>query len=170
MGSDRLRIAVLTISDSRTLAEDRSGDALVAALSSAGHQLAERTLVPDDVYQIRAVLSRWIADADVPIVITTGGTGITGRDRTPEALRPLLDVEIPAFGERFRALSFEEIGAAAFASRALAGIANATLIFSLPGSPSACRSAWDGIIAEQLVANHPTCNARTLMPRWGEGS
>lgn len=165
----RLAIAVLTISDSRTLAEDRSGDALVERLEAAGHRLAERALVRDDRYQIRAVASRWIADAGVQVVLTTGGTGITGRDRTPEALRPLLDLEIPAFGERFRALSFAEIGAAAFPSRAFAGLANATLIFALPGSPGACRSAWDGLIAEQLRES-PTCNARTLMPRWGEGA
>lgn len=163
-----LGISVLTISDTRSLADDRSGDVLVARLLAAGHRLVARKLVSDDIYRVRAALSEWIAEEAVQVVLTTGGTGLTGRDRTPEAIRPLLDADIPAFGERFRALSFAEVGGSAFASRAFAGLANRTLIFALPGSPGACASAWDGVIAEQLDPENPRCNLRALMPRMGE--
>jgi len=161
-------VCLLTISDTRTFADDRSGDLLVALINASGHRLAGRELVPDDIYRIRAVVSGWIADPGVQVVITTGGTGITGRDRTPEALRPLFDLEVPGFGERFRALSFESVGGSTLASRALAGVANGTLIFAVPGSPGACATAWDRVIAEQLDRNNPHCNLRALLPRMGE--
>lgn len=163
-----LRIAVLTVSDRRTRADDESGDTLQARLQEAGHLLADRDLVPDDVYRIRAVVSAWIVRPDVEVVIATGGTGITGRDLTPEALRPLLDKEIPGFGEQFRAVSVEERGTAGYLSRAFAGFANRTLLFGLPGSPGACRTGWDRVLAEQLDARAPTCNMVTLLPRLGE--
>jgi len=163
-----LGIAVLSISDTRSWSEDRSGELLGQRLAAAGHRLVARELVRDDIYRIRAVASAWIADASVQVVITTGGTGLTGRDRTPEALRPLLDLEIPAFGERFRALSYMEVGGSTLASRALAGVANQTFIFALPGSPGACATAWDKVIAEQLDLTNPRCNLRALMPRLGE--
>ncbi len=163
-----LRIAVLTVSDRRTRSDDRSGDTLQARLEAAGHLLADRDLVPDDVYRIRAVVSGWIARPDVEVVIATGGTGITGRDLTPEALRPLLDKEIPGFGEHFRAVSFEELGSAGYLSRAFAGLANRTLLFALPGSPGACRTAWDRLLAAQLDARVPMCNLVGLLPRVGE--
>ena len=163
-----LHVAVLTVSDRRTRADDTSGDTLQASLEAAGHLLADRDLVPDDVYRIRAVVSAWIARPDVEVVLVTGGTGITGRDLTPEALRPLLDKEIPGFGEQFRAVSVEEIGSAGYLSRAFAGLANRTLLFGLPGSPGACRTAWDRVLAEQLDASAPACNMVTLLPRLDE--
>ena len=138
-----LRIAVLTISDTRGEAEDISGKRLVKALTEAGHALAEKAIVRDDKYQIREVLSRWINATNVDAVLTTGGTGITGRDGTPEAIRPLLDKEITGFGEMFRVLSYEDIKTSTLQSRATAGVANATFIFVLPGSSSACQMAWD---------------------------
>lgn len=153
-----LDIAVLTLSDSRTLENDTSGDALVEMLQEAGHQLAARELCPDDAYRMRAIVSRWIADPEVDVVLTTGGTGMTGRDSTPEALRPLFDRPIDTFGELFRQLSYEEIGSSTVQSRALAGLSNRTLIFCLPGSTGACRTAWNGILKEQLDSRHRPCN------------
>jgi molybdopterin adenylyltransferase len=163
-----LSIAVLTVSDRRTRADDVSGDTLCDRLEAAGHRLADRSLVPDDVYQVRAVVSGWIARADVEVVLITGGTGFTGRDLTPEAVAPLLDKEIPGFGEHFRAVSVEEMGTAAYLSRAFAGTANATLVFGVPGSPGACRTAWDQILSVQLDARTAPCNYVTLMPRLDE--
>ncbi len=163
-----LNIAVLTVSDTRTLADDASGQTLIERLTGAGHQLAERAMVPDDIYQIRAILSRWIADPAVQIVLTTGGTGMTGRDSTPEAVRPLFDKEIDGFGELFRMLSWEEIGASTLQSRALGGLANATFIFCLPGSTGACRTGWDRILQAQLDARIRPCNLVELLPRLRE--
>jgi len=165
-----LSIALLTVSDSRTLAEDHSGDALKARLERAGHRLAQRSLVPDNRYQIRAELSRWIADSGVQVVITTGGTGLTGRDGTPEAITPLLDKTIEGFGELFRVLSFETIGTSSLQSRCLAGIANSTVIFVLPGSLDAVETAWDKLISAQLNAETRPCNLVQLMPRLGESA
>ena len=163
-----LNLCVLTVSDSRTLAEDNSGDCLIAALGDAGHRLHERALLPDDRYQLRALVSRWIADAHVDGILVTGGTGFTGRDSTPEALLPLLDKQMPGFGELFRAISFEEIGTSSLQSRAFAGLANGTFVFALPGSTSACRTAWDKIIRAQLDARTKPCNLATLRPRLRE--
>jgi molybdenum cofactor biosynthesis protein B len=163
-----LSLCVLTVSDSRTPADDTSGDYLVAALTEAGHRLADRSLLPDDRYKLRAVVSQWIADERVDGVLVTGGTGFTGRDSTPEALRPLLDKEMPGFGELFRALSFDEIGTSTLQSRAFAGLANATFVFALPGSTSACRTAWEKIIRAQLDARTRPCNLATLRPRLKE--
>lgn len=163
-----LQLCVLTVSDSRTLAEDGSGDYLVAALQDAGHQLAERALLKDDRYQLRALVSRWIADAAIDGVLVTGGTGFTGRDSTPEALLPLFDKTMPGFGELFRALSFDEIGTSSLQSRAFAGLANGTFVFALPGSTSACRTAWEKIIRAQLDARTKPCNLATLRPRLKE--
>ena len=163
-----LQLCVLTVSDSRTLAEDSSGDYLVAALKDAGHQLAERALLKDDRYQLRALVSRWIADAAIDGVLVTGGTGFTGRDSTPEALLPLFDKTMPGFGELFRALSFDEIGTSSLQSRAFAGLANGTFVFALPGSTSACRTAWEKIIRAQLDARTKPCNLATLRPRLKE--
>lgn len=171
-GSERafipLRVAVMTISDSRTEDTDKSGRLLADRAAEAGHHVAEKTIVPDDVYQIRAVVSRWIADPDIQVVVTTGGTGVTGRDGTPEALRVLFDKEIEGFGEVFRALSFEEIQTSTLQSRALAGVANATYIFSVPGSSGACRTAWDKLIVHQLDHRTRPCNLVELMPRLTE--
>jgi molybdopterin adenylyltransferase len=160
-----LNIAVMTVSDTRTDATDKSGDTLVRLLTEAGHQLAEKSIVPDDVYQLRAVLSRWIADPAINAVITTGGTGITGRDSTPEAVKVLLDKEIEGFGEVFRAVSYEEINTSTIQSRALAGVANATFLFCLPGSTGACRTGWGKIISQQLDYRTRPCNLVELMPR-----
>ncbi len=160
-----LAIAVLTISDSRTEASDKSGALIAARLTSAGHTLAEKRIVPDDIYKIRAVVSGWIADERVNVVISTGGTGVTGRDGTPEAIKPLLDKEIDGFGEVFRTLSYDEIKTSTLQSRALAGVANATYIFCLPGSSGACKTAWDAIIAAQLDYRTRPCNLVELMPR-----
>ncbi len=160
-----LRLCLLTVSDTRTLANDSSGDYLAQALGAEGHALHERLVLPDDRYQLRAVVSRWIADAAVDGVLVTGGTGFTGRDSTPEALAPLLDKEMPGFGELFRAISFEEIGTSSLQSRAFAGLANGTFVFCLPGSTSACRTAWEKIIRAQLDARTKPCNLATLRPR-----
>lgn len=160
-----LNVAVLTVSDTRTEDTDKSGRALVDRLTTAGHRLAEKTIVSDDVYKIRAVLSRWIADETVSVIITTGGTGVTGRDGTPEAIRPLLDKEIEGFGEVFRAVSYQEIKTSTVQSRALAGVANGTYIFCLPGSSGACRTAWDHLIQPQLDYRTRPCNLVELMPR-----
>jgi len=163
-----LAICVLTVSDSRTLAEDTSGDFLVQALTEAGHRVADRTLLPDDRYKLRAVVSKWIADDTIDGILVTGGTGFTGRDSTPEALLPLLDKQMPGFGELFRAVSVEEIGTSALQSRAFAGLANGTFLFALPGSTSACRTAWDKILRAQLDARTKPCNLATLRPRLKE--
>ncbi len=160
-----LDIAVLVISDSRTEKTDKSGALLADRLTAAGHYLADKQIVPDDLYQIRAVVAGWIAAEEIQVVLTTGGTGVTGRDGTPEALRPLLDKEIEGFGEIFRALSFAEIETSSLQSRALAGVANGTYLFCLPGSSGACRTAWDSIIAAQLDLRTRPCNLVELMPR-----
>ncbi|MGE3773464.1 MAG: molybdenum cofactor biosynthesis protein B [Gammaproteobacteria bacterium] len=169
MSNDRrfipLPIAVLTISDSRTEADDRSGDVLVQRLSEAGHRLHERRLVPDDIYRIRALVSAWIADPACAVVLTTGGTGVTGRDGTPEAVMPLLDKTIDGFGEMFRVLSYDKIKTSTLQSRALAGVANGTYVFCLPGSPSACADGWDLLISAQLDHRTRPCNLVELMPR-----
>ena len=163
-----LSLCVLTVSDTRTAENDTSGDYLCDALRDAGHRLHERTISRDDRYELRAIVSRWIADATVDGVIVTGGTGFTGRDSTPEALLPLLDKEMPGFGELFRALSFDEIGTSTLQSRAFAGLANATFVFALPGSTSACRTAWNKIVSAQLDARTKPCNLANLKPRLKE--
>ena len=156
--SDTLNVAVLTVSDTRTRDTDTSGQFLEDALLEAGHNLADRTIVIDDIYRIRAVLSAWIADPDMHSVLVTGGTGFSGRDSTPEAVLPLFDKTIEGFGEVFRALSFEEIGSSTVQSRALAGLANRTAIFCMPGSTGACKTAWNGLIRDQLDIDHRPCN------------
>lgn len=163
-----LAIAVLTVSDTRTEDDDTSGRILVERLIAAGHRLADRAIVPDNIYRIRAVVSGWIADPAVAVVLITGGTGMTGRDSTPEAVRPLLDKEITGFGELFRMLSWEEIGASTLQSRALGGLANATFVFCLPGSTGACRTGWDRILQAQLDARTQPCNFVELLPRLRE--
>lgn len=160
-----LNIAVLTVSDTRQEHNDTSGRVLVEQLQEAGHQLAEKRIVRDDIYHIRAVVSQWIADPAVDVVISTGGTGVTGRDGTPEALHVLLDKEIQGFGEMFRMVSFEEIGTSTIQSRCLAGVANGTYIFGLPGSSGACRTAWKRLISAQLDYRTRPCNLVELMPR-----
>ena len=163
-----LNMAVLTVSDTRTEADDISGALLVERLQEAGHRLAEKLIVPDNIYQLRAVISRWIADESINAVITTGGTGLTGRDSTPEAIRVLLDKEIQGFGEIFRLLSWEEIGTSTLQSRCLAGVANSTYIFCLPGSTGACRTGWDKLIKAQLDCRTRPCNLVELSPRLRE--
>jgi len=163
-----LGIAVLTVSDSRDENTDRSGALLKARIEGTGHRLREKTIVPDDAYAIRAAASRWIADPAVDAVITTGGTGVTGRDGTPEAISVLLDKEIAGFGELFRAISYEEIGTSTLQSRCIAGVANGTYVFCLPGSTSACATAWDEIIALQLDYRTKPCNLAELIPRLKE--
>ena len=153
-----VNVAVLTVSDTRTLDDDTSGQFLVDALAECGHHCADRAIVVDDIYQIRAVLSAWVADAGVDAVLVTGGTGFSGRDSTPEAVTPLFDKTIDGFGEVFRALSYQEIGSSTVQSRAIAGFANSTVIFCMPGSTGACRTAWNGIIREQLDSSHRPCN------------
>jgi molybdenum cofactor biosynthesis protein B len=153
-----LGIAVLTVSDTRSEDNDTSGDFLCEAAVAAGHQLIERQIVKDDIYQIRAVISAWIADANVAAVLVTGGTGFSGRDSTPEAVAPLFDKQIEGFGELFRFLSYEEIGSSTIQSRALGGFANSTVIFCMPGSTGACKTAWNGILSEQLDSRHKPCN------------
>ena len=174
MGLDMTRdfvpvsIAVMTVSDSRTLDDDKSGDLLVAKLCEAGHKLAARTIVTDDEEAIIAALDGFIADKMIDAVILTGGTGLTGRDVTPEALRAVFDKEIDGFGEMFRFLSFQKIGTSTLQSRALAGVAGGTYLFGLPGSPSACRDAWDDLLAHQLDYRHRPCNFVEIMPRLTE--
>lgn len=153
-----LAVAVLTVSDTRTEDNDTSGNFLLEALQEAGHSLGARAIVIDDIYQIRAVLSAWIADAGIDAVLVTGGTGFSGRDSTPEAVRPLFDKDIDGFGEIFRAISLQEIGSSTIQSRALAGFANNTVIFCVPGSTGACKTAWNGLIREQLDSSHGPCN------------
>ncbi|MBQ26422.1 molybdenum cofactor biosynthesis protein B [Alcanivorax sp.] len=153
-----LALAVLTVSDTRTPQTDTSGDLLVQRLEDAGHTLAARQIVKDDVYQLRKVVSDWIADDSIQIILTTGGTGFSGRDSTPEALSVLFDKHIEGFGELFRQVSVEDIGSSTIQSRCLAGLANRTVIFCLPGSNNACATGWDRIIQEQLDARHRPCN------------
>jgi molybdenum cofactor biosynthesis protein B len=160
-----IKIAILTVSDSRTEADDTSGKVLVERLIKTGHTLVEKLILPDDKYLIREAVSRWIADKDVDVVISTGGTGLTGRDITPEAIKPLLDKEIEGVGELFRWLSYHEIGTSTIASRCIGGLANGTFIFCLPGSTGACRTGWDKVIAPQLDCNTTPCNIVALMPR-----
>ena len=163
-----LRVAVLTISDSRSLADDKSGDLLASFIAADQHQLVDRALVRDDIYAIRAQVSQWIADAEVQVVITTGGTGFTGRDSTPEALLPLFDKQIEGFGELFRQLSYADIGTSTIQSRAVGGLANGTLIFSLPGSSGAVTLGWEKILHNQLDINFRPCNFAELIPRFLE--
>ena len=163
-----VNIAVLTISDRRTLEDDESGDLLVDQLQSYGHKLKERSICKDDRYQIRAILSEWIVNESVQAVITTGGTGITGTDGTPEAILPLLDKTIDGFGEMFRSLSYQNIKTSTLQSRAFAGVANGTFIFCLPGSPGACKDGWNFLIKEQLDIRTKPCNLVELMPRLKE--
>ena len=153
-----LNIAVLTLSDSRTFDNDTSGQYLEDALLAAGHRLAARELCKDEVYATRAIVSAWIADEGIDVVISTGGTGLTQRDSTPEALRPLFDRDVEGFGELFRQLSYEEIGTSTVQSRAIGGLANETLVFCLPGSTGACRTGWERILKSQLDASHRPCN------------
>jgi molybdenum cofactor biosynthesis protein B len=160
-----LSIAVLTVSDTRTESDDKSGKLLVTRLQQAGHTLNDKQIVADDIYQIRAVVSRWIAQETPQVILTTGGTGVTGRDGTPEAVKPLLDKEIDGFGEMFRVLSFETISTSTLQSRATAGVANGTYIFCLPGSSGACADAWDKLISQQLDYRHRPCNLVELIPR-----
>lgn len=163
-----LSIAILTVSDSRTPETDKSGRLLGQRVEESGHRVHARRIVVDDRYEIRAAVSAWIADPDIQVVLTTGGTGVTGRDVTPESVRVLFDREIEGFGELFRQLSYEEIGPSTLQSRAVAGVANATLLFVLPGSSGACRTAWDEIIAGQLDIRTRPCNFVTLLPRMRE--
>ncbi len=163
-----LALAVLTVSDSRTPANDTSGDYLVAAVAEAGHRVAARALLPDNRYRVRAQVAAWIADEGIDGVLVTGGTGFTGRDSTPEAIGPLLDKLMPGFGEMFRVLSFDEIGTSTLQSRAFAGLANGTFVFCLPGSTSACRTAWEKLIRGQLDARTKPCNLASLKPRLRE--
>jgi molybdopterin adenylyltransferase len=163
-----VRIAVLTVSDTRGLAEDRSGDTLVARLEGAGHVLAARDIVRDDADLIVGTLHRWIDDAQIDCIITTGGTGVTGRDVTPEAIERVADKMIPGFGELFRWLSFQTIGTSTVQSRACACVTRGTYIFALPGSTGAVKDGWDGILASQLDSRHRPCNFVELMPRLRE--
>lgn len=163
-----LGIAVLTVSDTRDVHSDKSGALLMERLESAGHTLIARRIVGDNIYAIRAQVSAWIADESVAAVITTGGTGLTGRDGTPEAVQVLLDKPIDGFGELFRAISFQEIGTSSLQSRCLAGVANATFVFCLPGSTNACATGWDKLIAPQLDSRTQPCNLVELIPRLRE--
>ena len=163
-----LNIAILTVSDTRTEENDTSGQTLAQRLTEAGHHLAEKRIVPDDIYRIRAVVSQWIADPNVQAVVTTGGTGVTGRDGTPEAVKVLFDKTLEGFGETFRAISYQEIGTSTMQSRALAGVANGTYVFCLPGSSGACRTGWDRLIQDQLDYRTRPCNLVELMPRLKE--
>jgi molybdopterin adenylyltransferase len=169
MSSERqfipVNVAVLTVSDTRTEADDKSGDLLLQRVGDAGHKVFGRVIVRDDKYAIRAVMSQWIAADEPQVVLTTGGTGLTGRDGTPEAVRPLLDKEIDGFGEMFRVLSYQDIGTSTLQSRTVAGVANGTYVFCLPGSSGACRDGWDKLIEKQLDYRTQPCNLVELMPR-----
>ena len=164
----KLNCAVLTLSDTRTIETDTSGDLLVERLSADGHSLHERVLIPDDVYILRARVSAWIADPNVNVVITSGGTGFTGRDSTPEGLAPLFDKTIDGFGELFRQLSYDDIGSSTIQSRAVGGLANSTLIFALPGSTGAVALGWDSILTHQLNIENKPCNFVELIERFAE--
>jgi len=163
--NDKLNIAVLTVSDTRGLDTDTSGQFLCDALTAEGHRLADRAIVIDDRYLLRARVSAWIADPEIEVILLTGGTGFTARDSTPDAIMPLLDVEVPGFGELFRHLSYLEISTSTVQSRAIAGIANNTLIFCVPGSTGACRTAWDGILKTQLDISNRPCNFAELIKK-----
>ncbi|MDD9817223.1 MAG: molybdenum cofactor biosynthesis protein B [Gammaproteobacteria bacterium] len=163
-----LRIAVLTVSDSRDESSDRSGKLLAESLQAAGHRLHDKRIVPDEPARVREAVAGWCVPDGPHAVLVTGGTGITGRDGTPEAVRPLFDKEIPGFGEMFRSLSYQEIGTSALQSRAVAGVSGGCYIFCLPGSPGACRTAWDRIVAAQLDSRTRPCNLAELMPRLNE--
>ncbi|MGE0256666.1 MAG: molybdenum cofactor biosynthesis protein B [Alphaproteobacteria bacterium] len=163
-----VNIAILTVSDTRTTADDRSGDTLIERLLAAGHRLAARAIVRDDRAVIAAQMRRWADDAMIEVIITTGGTGVTGRDVTPEALRDVAEKRIEGFGELFRWQSYAKIGTSTVQSRADAGVLNGTYIFCLPGSPSACRDGWDGILKDQLDIRHRPCNFAELLPRLNE--
>jgi len=163
-----LRISVLVVSDTRTEETDTSGKIFAERLTEEGHSLAEKCIVPDDIYQIRAVLSRWIVDPAVDIILTTGGTGLTGRDGTPEAVIPLFDKVIEGFGEMFRQISYDEISTSTIQSRVTAGVANGTYIFCLPGSSGACRTGWDKILSTQLDIRSRPCNFAEMLPRLAE--
>ncbi len=163
-----LGIAVLTVSDTRRLEDDRSGDTLAGRLTEAGHRLAGRAIVPDDVERIRGQVEAWLDDPAVDVVLTTGGTGFTGRDVTPEALEPLFEKRMDGFSAVFHRISYDKIGTSTLQSRATAGVAKATYVFVLPGSPGACRDAWDGILAQQLDYRHRPCNFVEIMPRLDE--
>lgn len=163
-----VQIAILTVSDTRTEADDRSGQTLVQRAQEAGHRVVDKKIVPDDVAAIVTHLERWIADPEVDVVISTGGTGLTGRDSTPEAFQQVYDKEIVGFGELFRWLSYQTIGTSTMQSRATGGVARGTYLFALPGSTGACRDAWDGILLSQLDRRHRPCNLVELMPRLEE--
>ena len=165
-----VNIAVLTVSDSRSLDDDRSGDVLVGRVANDGHNLADRRIVTDDFDVITAIVKNWVDDASVDVVIATGGTGLTGRDGTPEAFRFIFEKEIEGFGEIFRYVSFQKIGTSTIQSRAVAGVAGGTYLFALPGSPSACRDAWDEILRYQLDIRHRPCNFVEIMPRLTESA
>ncbi len=160
-----LTIAILVISDTRNDADDVSGATLVQRASEAGHAIFDKKIVPDNIYAIRSIVSQWIADDAVNVILSTGGTGVTGRDGTPEAVTPLLDKVLDGFGETFRMLSYQDIKTSTIQSRAIAGVANATYIFCLPGSSGACRTAWDLLIKDQLDHRPRPCNLVQLMPR-----
>ncbi|WAR44676.1 molybdenum cofactor biosynthesis protein B [Methylomonas rapida] len=160
-----LHIAVLTVSDTRSEENDTSGLALITGLTEAGHRLHDRKIVPDDIYQIRAIVSQWIADPAIQAIVSTGGTGVTGRDGTPEAVLPLLDKVLDGFGEVFRMISYQDIKSSTIQSRAIAGVANGTYVFCLPGSSNACRTAWQSLIKDQLDYRTRPCNLVQLMPR-----
>ena len=163
-----LRIAVLTISDTRELADDKSGETLAERIASAGHVVAERAIVTDDVESIRARVRAWIADAEIDVIITTGGTGFTGRDVTPEAVEPLFEKRMEGFSTLFHMVSFSKIGTSTVQTRATAGVAGATYVFCLPGSPGACRDGWDEILKHQLDYRYRPCNFVEIMPRLDE--
>lgn len=163
-----VNIAVLTISDTRTLADDKSGQRLAEMITADGHQLARRDIVTDDIEKIAAALKALIADPEVDCIITTGGTGVTGRDVTPEAFRQVMEKEIEGFGELFRMLSYQKVGTSTMQSRAIGGVADGTYLFALPGSPSACKDGWEDILKFQLDSRHRPCNLVELMPRLKE--
>jgi len=163
-----VQIAVMTVSDSRDASNDTSGDTLVKRLEGAGHSLAARTIVKDDQASIVAQLKTWIADPEIDVVISTGGTGVTGRDVTPEAFQQVYEKQIDGFGELFRMLSYEKIKTSTMQSRATGGVAGGTYLFALPGSPGACKDGWDGILQDQLDIRHKPCNLVELMPRLQE--
>jgi len=163
-----VNIAVLTVSDTRTLDDDRSGDTLVARIEAAGHRIAARDIVTDDRDRIASLVKSWAQDPQVDVIITTGGTGFTGRDVTPEAITPLFDKQMDGFSEVFHRISYDKIGTSTIQSRATGGVINATYVFVLPGSPGACKDAWDGILKQQLDYRHMPCNFIEIMPRLDE--